>query len=79
MEIVKEPIAFDPNKKYTWQAGDQFTINGQELGLVLNAIRGVLSTEDAQRILLAAEADKAVQAIMARNVENGIIKEAENN
>ena len=79
MEIVKEPIAFDPNKKYTWQAGDQFTISGQELGLILNSIRGFLATEEAQKILLAAEADKAVQSIMARNVEAGIIKEVENN
>ena len=30
---------FDPNKKYTWNQDELFTITGREFGLLLNSLR----------------------------------------
>lgn len=82
MEELKEAIetiepinAYDPNKKYGWTPNDQFVMSGQEFGIVLNALRAVLNTQEASKILLANEANKAVEAILAKGVETGMVKE----
>lgn len=84
MEIVKDSIetiepvnSYDPNKKYGWTPEDQFVMSGQEFGIVLNALRSVLNTQEAARILLANEANKAVEGVLAKSVEAGIVKEIE--
>lgn len=82
MEVVKETIetiepvnSYDPNKKYGWTPDDQFVMSGQEFGIVLNALRAVLNTQEAAKILLANEANKAVEGVLAKGVEAGIVKE----
>jgi roadblock/LC7 domain-containing protein len=69
--------SYDPNKKYTWTPEDSFILSGGEFGLVLNALRAVLNTQEAARILIANEANKIVESALQRAVENGIAKEAE--
>ena len=71
--------SYDPNKKYTWTPEDSFILSGGEFGLVLNALRSVLNTQEAARILIANEANKIVEGALQRAVENGIAKEAEEN
>ncbi len=71
--------SYDPNKKYTWTPEDSFILSGGEFGLVLNALRAVLNTQEAARILIANEANKIVEGALQRAVENGIAKEAEEN
>jgi hypothetical protein len=71
--------SYDPNKKYTWTPEDSFILSGGEFGLVLNALRAVLNTPEAARILIANEANKIVESALQRAVENGIAKEAEEN
>jgi hypothetical protein len=71
--------SYDPNKKYTWTPEDSFILSGGEFGLVLNALRSVLNTQEAARILIANEANKIVESALQRAVENGIAKEAEEN
>lgn len=66
-----------PNKKYTWSNDDQITISGRDFGLFLNAFRSILNTEEAARILLANEANKAIEDIIAKYVEKDIIKEVD--
>jgi hypothetical protein len=66
-----------PNKKYTWSNDDQITISGRDFGLFLNAFRSILNTEEAARILLANEANKAIEDIIAEYVEKDIIKEVD--
>ena len=73
--VSPEPIKFDPNKKYTWESSTPFTISGGEFGLILNALRATISTEAAQTILLANKATEAVEKLLARSVEAGIVKE----
>lgn len=75
---VQEPVKYDPNKKYTWSTDDIFVINGAEFGVILNSLRSQLATEEAARILLANRANNTVEQILARSVEAGVIKEAEN-
>ena len=67
---------YDPNKRYTWTPNDKFELSGNEFGLILNAFRATLSTEEAGRILLANEANQVVERILAKAVEDEIAKEA---
>jgi hypothetical protein len=67
---------YDPNKRYTWTPNDKFELSGNEFGLILNAFRATLSTEEAGRILLANEANQVVERILAKAVEADVVKEA---
>ena len=66
---------YDPNKRYTWGPEDKFEMNGREFGLILNSLRAILNTEEAAKILLAQQANAAIEGIMARGVETDIVKE----
>jgi hypothetical protein len=66
---------FDPNKKYTWATDQDFTLTGGEFGLLLNSLRAVVSTKEAQTIILASKAADLMEDVLAQNVEKGIIKE----
>ena len=61
---------YDPAKRYTWTPDDKFEFTGAEFGLVLN-------TEEAAKILLASEANQAVERALATAVEKDVVKEAE--
>ena len=82
MQIVKdeqpevtEVPTFDPNKKYTWGINSQFTLSGNDFGILLNSLRAILSTEEAQRVLLADKASQVMKATLAKAVENGDVVE----
>jgi hypothetical protein len=66
---------FDPNKKYTWNQDELFTLTGSEFGLLLNSLRAVVSTKEAQTIILASKAADLIEEVLIQNVEKGIIKE----
>lgn len=66
---------YDPNKRYTWKPEDKFEMSGEQFGILLNSIRGILSTPEAQRILMIHQANEAVEDIIAKAVENDIVKE----
>jgi hypothetical protein len=70
-------MVYDSNKTYEWKAETEFTISGTEFGLILNTIRAILGTEQAQQILLAARTNEALEGIMKKNVEEGKITEKE--
>lgn len=71
-----ETTTFDPAKKYTWSGTDQFSLSGYEFGVILNSLRAVLSTSEAQAIFQAAQASELVEKVLARAVEAGVAKEA---
>jgi hypothetical protein len=75
MEKVEKK--YNPETRYTWTPDDSFILSGGEFGLVLNALRAVLNTPEAARILIANEANKIVEGALQRAVENGVAKEAE--
>jgi predicted secreted protein len=70
---------FDPNKKYTWEYGAEFVLNGKDFGMILNALRAVINTKEAQTILLAQQAGDALEDLLERGVESGIVVELPEN
>jgi hypothetical protein len=67
---------YDPNKKYSWTPEDTFTLAGGEFGVILNALRAILNTPEAAKILVASQANMAIEGALARAVEAGAVKEA---
>ena len=70
---------FDPNKKYTWDMNAQFVLDGGDFGMLLNAMRAVINTKEAQTILLAKQAGDVLEEALAAAVEVGIVVEVPEN
>lgn len=68
---------YDPSRMYTWTPEDKFEMSGEQFGIILNAVRGILSTPEAARILLLDKANTAIEDMMAKAVEQGIVVEAD--
>lgn len=68
---------YDPSKYYTWEPGTKFLLSGEEFGVMLNSIRAILNSPEGRIILLADQANKAIENSLARAVEIGIVKEDE--
>jgi hypothetical protein len=66
---------FDPTKKYTWAQDTTFTITGGEFGLLLNTLRAITSTKEAQTIILAVEAGDVLEKALSNGVETGKVVE----
>lgn len=66
---------YDPNKRYTWTPEDVFTLSGKEFGLILNTVRAYLASEEAARFQLMMQSNEVIEGIMAKAVENNIVKE----
>lgn len=75
--MAKDKVSYDPNKRYRWTPDDKFELVGSEFGILLNAMRAVLSTNEAQTILLAERANEVIENALAKAVEAGRVKEAE--
>ena len=70
---------FDPNKKYTWDMNAQFVLDGGNFGMLLNAMRAVINTKEAQTILLAKQAGDVLEETLAAGVESGLVVEVPEN
>lgn len=81
MDIVKENPKenrkYDPQKRYRWAPEANFAFSGGEFGVIVNALRQVLSTKEAQTILMAERASELVELSLARAVEDGTAYEEE--
>ncbi len=75
-EDVKETPKFDPTKKYAWSPETSFTISGNDFGLLLNTLRSITSTKEAQTNLLAHDAGDVLEKTLANAVEAGVVVEA---
>lgn len=73
---MSDKITYDPTKRYTWTPTTEFTLTGEQFGLILNSLRGVISTQEAARILLAAQANDSLESVLANAVESGAVVEA---
>ena len=73
---MSDKITYDPSKRYTWTPTTEFTLTGEQFGLILNSLRGVISTPEAARILLAAQANDSLESVLAKAVESGAVVEA---
>ena len=63
---------YDPQKKYTWGPDDQFSLKGDEFGLILNSLRAVLGTPEASRVMLAHQANEIIEKMVERAVNDGV-------
>ena len=70
---------FDPNKKYTWDVNTKFVLDGGDFGMLLNAMRAVINTKEAQTILLAKQAGDVLEEKLAAAVEAGAVVEVVEN
>jgi len=67
---------YDRNKAYKWTPNDEFLLSGAEFGTILNAFRAVLSTPEAQKIIMVERANEAIESVLARAVESGQVVES---
>lgn len=72
---MSEKITYDPTKRYTWTPQDEFVLTGEQFGIILNSLRGIISTPEAAKILVAAQANDSLELVLARAVEAGVAKE----
>lgn len=79
VEETQDAPKFDPAKKYAWGKDAIFTFTGGEFGLLLNALRAVTNTPEAQALYLATEAVSVVEKSLSNAVEAGVVKELEDN
>lgn len=79
MEIVKDEKAptYDPKGQYTWKGDDQFILTGHEFNFVLNSLRKILLSEQAQNVFLAEKSNEVLEKILAKAVQEGKVKEVE--
>jgi hypothetical protein len=70
---------FDPNKKYTWNMDAKFVLDGGDFGMLLNAMRAVINTKEAQTILLAKQAGDVLEETLSAGVESGLVVEVPEN
>jgi hypothetical protein len=67
---------YDPEKRYSWNPEDTFTLSGKEFGLLLNTVRAYLASEEAARFQLMIQSNHAIEEILKRAVESDIVVEA---
>jgi hypothetical protein len=70
-------MSYDPTKRYTWSPEEKIELTGQEFATILNSVRSVLNLPEAPAIILADRANTVLDSIMAKNLESGIIKVAD--
>jgi len=66
---------YDPNKRYSWTPQDKFELTGEQFGTILNAVRAIVGTPETQRILAIVRANEAIEAMMVKAVEDGVVLE----
>ena len=67
--------SYNPAKRYTWMPDDKFELTGDQFGIILNAIRGIMGTPEAQRILALEKANNVFENLMVKAVEDGVVLE----
>ena len=68
---------YDPNTRYNWEKDTKFELSGNEFGLILNTFRTILQSPESQKVLILNEANKAIEGVLSRNVESGVVKPVE--
>lgn len=77
LKVVTPSPVFSPEQSYSWQADDTLSISGLELDVLNKTFDEILSSPIAKPVLMALEGKKAVNSILRKNVEAGIILPAE--
>ena len=70
-------MSYNPTERYVWSPDEKIELTGQEFAMMLNAVRSVLNLPEASTIILAHQANQAIDGVMNRYVTNGVIKPSE--
>lgn len=68
---------YDASKNYRWLPDSKYELNGSQFGITLNALRAILSTPEAQRIIKIKEAHDEMESLLRKSVEEGVAVEVE--
>ena len=64
----KTSPVYDPTKSYTWGPKDFVPMTGMEFANILNSIRTILSSPEAQKIMLAQKASNSIESVLSKMV-----------
>lgn len=67
-------MSYNPSERYVWKPDEKIELSGEEFAIMLNAMRSVLNLPEAPVILLAHQANQAMDNVMERYVAAGVIK-----
>lgn len=67
-------MSYNPTDRYVWAPDEKIEITGEEFAIMLNAVRSVLNLPEAPAIILAHQANQAIDGVMGRYVSAGVIK-----
>lgn len=70
-------MSYNPSERYVWKPDEKIELSGEEFAIMLNAMRSVLNLPEAPAILLAHQANQAMDNVMERYVAAGVIKPAQ--
>lgn len=68
-------VTYDPSKRYSWSPQDKFELTGEQFGTILNAVRAIAGTPEAQRMMAIIRANDAIEQMMVKAVEEGWVLE----
>lgn len=66
---------FNPNAEYKWNPNEEFTITGQEYGILRLLVRNVMECDEVGRVVYGMEVDKILGKIYKDGIESGKITE----
>lgn len=69
--MEEQKPTYNPTKNYKWDQNTEFVMNGPEFGAILNGLRTLLNTPETKRVLMALEASRTIDVVLARAVEAG--------
>lgn len=67
-------MSYNPTDRYVWSPDEKIELSGEEFAIMLNAVRSVLNLPEAPAIILAHQANQAIDGVMERYVSAGVIK-----
>lgn len=67
-------MSYNPTDRYVWGPNEKIELSGEEFAIMLNAVRSVLNLPEAPAIILAHQANQAIDGVMERYVSSGVIK-----
>lgn len=70
-------MSYNPSERYVWKPDEKIELSGEEFAIMVNAMRSVLNLPEAPAILLAHQANQAMDNVMERYVAAGVIKPAQ--
>ena len=69
-EVMAKPSpVYDPAKSYAWGPKDFVPMTGMQFANILNSIRTILASPEAQKIMLAQKASNSIEAVLSKMVE----------